>query len=50
MNLNVRFVKSIRERRRIGHTSCRQRMPDAPRTRCRVATGGRTVGGDTIGG
>ena len=49
-NLNARFVKNIRKRWRIGHTSCRQRMPDAPSTRYRVAVKGRTVRGDTIGG
>ena len=41
---NGRLLKNIRKRRRIGYTSCRQRMPDAPCTRCRAATGGRTAG------
>ena len=41
---NGRLLKNIRKRWRIGHTSCRQRMPDAPCTRCRAATGGRTAG------
>ena len=49
-NMNARFVKNIRKRRRIGHTSSRQRMPDAPSTRYRVAVKGRTVRGDTAGG
>jgi len=47
---NGRLLKNIRKRWRIGHTSCRQRMPDAPSTRYRVAVKGRTVRGDTIGG
>ena len=42
---NGRLLKNIRKRRRIGYTSCRQRMPDAPSTRYRVATRGDTAGG-----
>ena len=47
---NGRLLKNIRKRRRIGHTSCRQRMPDALHTRCRAATGGCTTRGRAAGG
>lgn len=56
MNLNARLVKNgrllknIRKRRRIGHTSCHQRMPDALHTRCREATGSYTIRGCAAGG
>ena len=46
---NGRLLKNIRKRRRIGYTSCRQRMPGAPCARYRAATGECTTRGRAAG-